>query len=852
MSDDNTSNEPVESKTAEDNTSNSAEPTAVEPAKPDTVEETSAAAEKADAPEQVSESEAPAADGPVVERVYDEETGKWVEKDPSGDGDEDGSAKKKGKKNAMDQKQEKRPMVSVGQLFRFADACDGFLIFIGLVGAIGVGGALPGFSFLFGDLLNNLNDPAAIQEVALTFLYLGCGMFAGGFLRVFGLSASAKRQTHRFRMEYLKQMLRQDVAWHDKIQGKEFTSKLADATTKFEAGISTKFAEAATYISAFLVGIVIGFVRSWKLTLVILSLLPLAAILGAMFGKVMAGAAAAGAKSYAAAGGVAEESIASIRTVTSLNAQGTAFTMYSRFLDAAQKSGVRSSINGGGLFGVFNLFMYGAYGLAFWYGSKLVSEIPEGATEPELQGGDVLTVFFCVLFGAMMIGQAGPAIQSVQEAQAVAHEAYEVIDRIPEVDIEDTSGTDLTTCKGHVEFRGVEFAYPSRPDAQVLKGISFEVAPGTSTALVGGSGCGKSTCMALLQRFYEPNGGAVLVDGADIKTLNLASLRKHIGIVSQEPTLFATTIMNNIKFGAGADAEPSDEQVIDAAKAANIHDFISSLPLGYDTSVGDQGIQLSGGQKQRVAIARALLRNPTILLLDEATSALDTQSERIVQEALDNLMESRTTIMIAHRLSTVRKANQIIVMEAGTIIECGTHDELAASDGTYAELARLQALKERTSSSNGESPSKSAKTDTNEVDELIADPQEKEKSPEELKKEAKEQKKQQQAKMAEWNQRLFAMSFKNGCEWFKLILACLMAALNGAVLPVFAILFSDMLAIFFQCTPIDLVAIGCNAVNATLNETVYGCDLVPLNSISYVTVSSSVCLAACIPSRTLC
>ena len=303
-----------------------------------------------------------------VKREYNEATGKWEEVTEGGDDEEPAE----GAMNKSKKEMQKKKTASFGSLFRFADGLDIFLVIIGALGAIGVGGALPAFSLLFGDLINDINNPdsaqaaAAVESLSLTFLYVGIGMFGGGFLRVFGLTAAAKRQAHKFRVEYLRQMLRQDVAWHDTVEGKEFTSKLADAATKFEAGLSVKFGEAMTYLSAFVVGVVIGFVEDWKLTLVILALLPLAAILGAMFGRVMASAATAGAKSYASAGGVAEESIASIRTVTSLNGQGTAFAMYSNFLTSAQQQGVKSAMNGGALFGVFNLFMYGAYALAFW------------------------------------------------------------------------------------------------------------------------------------------------------------------------------------------------------------------------------------------------------------------------------------------------------------------------------------------------------------------------------------------------------------------------------------------------------------------------------------------------------
>jgi ATP-binding cassette subfamily B (MDR/TAP) protein 1 len=618
-------------------------------------------------------------------RKYNKSTGKWEVVDDSIESDEAAGADDKKKKETK--------TVPFTKLFHFSD-CDGYLIVIGAIGAIGVGGALPLFALLFGDLINGINNPnvtEAAQEieiVSLYFLYVGIGMFCGGFLRVFSLSAAAKRQTHRFRISYVKEMLRQDMGWHDSIKGSEFTSKIAEAATKFEAAISSKFGEVLTYTSSFIVGIIIGLIKDWVLTLVILSLLPVAGVLGALFGQVMSSAAKDATESYAAAGGVAEETIASIRTITSLNAQGSAFSMYSSYLEAARKAGVKASLNGAALFAGFNLFMFCAYGLTFWYGAKRV-------INGDVEGGDVLTIFFCVLFGAIMLGQSGPSMKAIQEGQAVLYEAFEVIDRKPEIDIDSNEGKEVTDIKGHIELRNVKFSYPSRSETSVLQGVSFEIKPGTSVALVGSSGCGKSTCMALIQRFYDPTEGEIYLDGVNLRDLQVRSLRSHIGIVSQEPVLFATSIMDNIKYGAGADKIPSDEDVHEACRAANIHDFISSLPDGYGTDVGDQGIQLSGGQKQRVAIARSLLRNPTILLLDEATSALDTQSERVVQEALDSLMAERTTIMIAHRLSTVRKATNIIVMDEGSIIEQGTHNELVGIDGVYAELARLQEIHEK-------------------------------------------------------------------------------------------------------------------------------------------------------------
>ncbi|KAJ7564262.1 hypothetical protein O6H91_02G010100 [Diphasiastrum complanatum] len=275
----------------------------------------------------------------------------------------------------------------------------------------------------------------------------------------------------------------------------------------------------------------------------------------------------------------------------------------------------------------------------------------------------------------------------VKSGQALAS-VFEILDRESRINPEDPQGEHVDNVKGDVELRNVEFHYPSRPEVTIFKRLTLEVHSGQSLALVGSSGSGKSSVIALIERFYDPVSGYVLIDGKDIRRMNLKSLRKHIGLVQQEPALLATNIYENILFGKeGA----SESEVIEAAKTANAHNFISALPDGYKTYVGEGGVQLSGGQKQRVAIARAVLKNPAILLLDEATSALDALSEHIVQETLNRSMQGRTSIIIAHRLSTITNANKIAVLEDGIIIEQGSHSDLIRKqDGAYSKLIKLQ------------------------------------------------------------------------------------------------------------------------------------------------------------------
>lgn len=285
----------------------------------------------------------------------------------------------------------------------------------------------------------------------------------------------------------------------------------------------------------------------------------------------------------------------------------------------------------------------------------------------------------------MMVGQCTAFAPNYNKAVLAAARVFRLLDRKPVIDAQDNSGLRLKRLDGDVNWKKATFRYPTRPQIRVLRDLDLSLKAGQNVALVGLSGCGKSTCVQLLQRFYDLKSGELSLDGHNIEGLSVPFIRSQLGIVSQEPILFDRTIAENIMYGDNERIVPMDE-VIEAAKQANIHSFIASLPQGYDTRVGEKGTQLSGGQKQRVAIARALVRNPTVLLLDEATSALDTESEKVVQEALDKAQEGRTCITIAHRLSTVQNMDIIFVISHGRVTESGTHAQLLAQKGLYAKL----------------------------------------------------------------------------------------------------------------------------------------------------------------------
>ncbi|KAJ1284942.1 hypothetical protein BS78_03G244000 [Paspalum vaginatum] len=371
--------------------------------------------------------------------------------------------------------------------------------------------------------------------------------------------------------------------------------------------------------------------------------------------------------------------------VASFNGEKQAIALYNKLIHKAYKATVEEGItNGFGMGSVFFIF-FSSYGLAIWYGSKLI--LSRGYL-----GGDVISILMAVMTGAMSLGNATPCMAAFTEGQSAGYRLFKTIKRKPHIDPDDITGTQLEDVKGDVDLKGVYFSYPARPDQLIFDGFSLHVSSGTTMAIVGESGSGKSTAISLVQRFYDPQAGEVLIDGINIKTLRLGWIRGKIGLVSQEPLLFMTSIKDNIIYGK---ENATMEEIKKAAELANAANFIDKLPNGYDTMVGQHGAQLSGGQKQRIAIARAIIKNPKILMLDEATSALDVESERIVQAALNRIMVNRTTLVVAHRLSTVRNADCISVVQHGKIVEQGPHDALVLNpDGAYSQLIRLQESQE--------------------------------------------------------------------------------------------------------------------------------------------------------------
>jgi ABC-type multidrug transport system fused ATPase/permease subunit len=377
---------------------------------------------------------------------------------------------------------------------------------------------------------------------------------------------------------------------------------------------------------------------------------------------------------------IATESFAAIRTVISFNARAREVERFRVVTDRRRRFGEQAAHASGMSWAFGQASIFFSYALGFWYGSTLVAD---GIMSP----GDVLTVFFMIIFTGMSIGQAMSALPDLARASGSALDTFRIIDRTPLLDPKDGTGIRDRPIRGDISIENLTLEYPTRPGVQVLKNLSLRIPHGQVTALVGGSGSGKTSIISVLERFYDPVAGRVILDGADLRDYDLHWLRGRISLVAQEPILFSCSIMENIRH---AKPDATEEEVFHAAKMANAHDFITKLPKGYKTLVGERGGMLSGGQKQRVAIARAVLKNPAILLLDEATSALDTESERLVQEALYSLMADRTSIVVAHRLSTIQNAQQIVVIGGGSVLEAGRHEELTSRKSFYAQLFQRQ------------------------------------------------------------------------------------------------------------------------------------------------------------------
>ncbi|KAM3610864.1 uncharacterized protein V6R79_009841 [Siganus canaliculatus] len=611
-------------------------------------------------------------------KTISEDTEKLVETA----GDEEREAGHEGKKAKKEGDQEKKNPSSgatLGRLLAYT-AKDGWLLSIAVIFLIICSVCQVFIPYYYGQVVNaavlcqSMTKPLVILSVLAVISSIAGGIRGGVFTLTFA------RLNVRLRNRLFRSLMQQEIGFFDENHTGSITSRLSADTTQVSDLVSVN-------VNIFLRNMIKGgghFVfmcrMSWKLSLVTVIGFPFMGFISKLYGQYYKKLSEEVQTALSEANQVAEETISAMRTVRSFaNERSESASYYAKLLDMFQLNKKQAM--------AYTCYVWSSFIAEFaleiavlFYGGHLVAT-------SQMSSGDFLSFFIYML----ELGECFEAIAEVytglMQGVGAAEKVFEYMEREPKHPADGKEAPD--TCTGLVEFKDITFAYPTRPDVDILKGVSFTLKPGEVTAIVGPSGSGKSSCVSLLENFYPPQEGQVLLDGKPVQSFHHEYLHSKIALVGQEPVLFARTIQNNISYGL---TDTPMEAVVQAATKANAHSFITDLPEGYETNVGEKGTQLSGGQKQRVAIARALVRKPRVLILDEATSALDAESEHIVQQALNNIMHEQTVLVIAHRLSTVEKAHNIIVIDKGHVSEQGSHSQLMASGGLYSKLVQRQLL----------------------------------------------------------------------------------------------------------------------------------------------------------------
>ncbi|KAJ3035729.1 hypothetical protein HDV00_003441 [Rhizophlyctis rosea] len=580
--------------------------------------------------------------------------------------------------------------VSLFGLWRYADRNDVCMLILAVFASLCKGLVNPVSVALFGQVFKSKESASTVLGYcAKAFASLAAITFVVTYISRSLWVLTAERQAKRISLLYLERTLNQDMTWFDTNQDESPITRLTSDIARVKNGLGENTGALLSAIMALVTSLGIAFYHTWKLTLVVLALMPLLIGAGYFIVRIEAITTQRSGDQFAQATTVAEQALAGIRTVYAFTFQKRFAGLYKEKLEEVCHTDSRKGIWSGFAMGLFMCVIFLIFAFAFWLGIKWVRD-------GTIQGSWAAVAVLAMMIAALSLMDFPELLSTIAAAQASARNIYHTVSN-PGTTTGRGDSTDsgpemaqATKIEGNIRFDRVFFSYPARSNIQVLNSMSAEIKAGQTVAFVGGSGSGKSTTIALLQRFYEPAAGSVYVDGTEIRKIDFGDLRRAIGVVGQEPVLFALTIKQNILLGLPPNTDIPPAQFISVCKMAACHDFVTKFPLGYDTPVTPG--MLSGGQKQRIAIARALIKDPKILLLDEATSALDTKSERLVQKALDAASKGRTTIVIAHRLSTVRNADVIYVMQRGEVIEQGNHDELYARNGVYTQLVDKQKL----------------------------------------------------------------------------------------------------------------------------------------------------------------
>ncbi|XP_052753334.1 ATP-dependent translocase ABCB1-like [Galleria mellonella] len=681
------------------------------------------------------------------------------------------------------------PSISFFTLYRFASTKDIIYIVTALLCSVVSGCMMPVTMILFSNISQSMVDYEmslkkgipeddvfldSLRFFALWNSAAGLVFVVLSYIATVLMNIAAFNQIYKIRQEYLKAALNQDFGYVDTHQMGDFAAKMSSDVIKLEDGIGEKVATSIFYLTCSVSSIITALILGWKLALLCLISFPVTFGLLGISGWLSSRLSKKETVASGKAGAIAEEVLSSIRTVYAFSGQQKEMERYESHLKDVRKINIKKGFYNGLSMGILFFCIFGSYALSFWFGYKLTVD------EPEIYNvATMIAVFMNIIMASENFSILSTLVEVFGVACGAGAQIFSLIDNVPTIDPLLNKGAVPKHIDGNIELKNVVFHYPSKPDVPVLKGVSLSVKRGQSVALVGHSGCGKSTIIQLISRYYDVIDGSVCVDDVDVRELSVRWLRDQIGLVGQEPVLFNTTVRENIRYGR---ENATDSEIETCAKQANAHEFIKKLPAGYDTLVGERGASLSGGQKQRIAIARALIRNPHILLLDEATSALDTSSEAKVQKALDKAQEGRTTIIVAHRLSTIRNVDVIYVFKNGEIIEYGPHNELMKKKGHYYDMVMIQAPPAADENKDKPQLNRKQSTEINEQDEdeIVITKTTEKNDFEELEKEVS----------------FWEVVRLNSPEWKSITVASACSLVSGFAMPVLAVVLGDFVGVF--------------------------------------------------------